>query len=796
MSRKSLSKKEPAIWYLCNSCKCNVFAKDREQHSCTEQESDESKQQNSTFVKNKKLFTNQFAEKSVTDDLKGINANKVNNLIFLHESIFPLCDLVLGDYVLVSSSALAKNTSIVRSAWPMSTANQGIVCVSQEELRTTWKSTLDLRITIEKLSNDLIPASQISLQPEDAETIDENVWPDIKRVLSIQMRGNIYCVNNEISVNFFNKPFKFIVKELKSNPSSDELQSLVDQFQSMQINAEKCFLVTSSTALELHQSTRVEDEDSKATTRPKIDQIGGMTEVLTQLKDCMNIALGNTTSGSSFYVPRSVILSGQNGSGKTLLCDAVIEQSDAQIIRVTASEIFSKYFGESESKLVGYFEKAYKNHPNPTIIVIEEVSSISPKETKEESSKRVQMAFLNILDEIHIRKDASRLFLVTTTSNVDNVNLAVRRYGRLDVEIEIPVPDPITREQILLKQLKFVKHTLNEEDVKNIANNSHGFIASDLSNLVAKSAMHAARKNTSGEPLIELNDIQFAYCQVVPSAMKEVVIKCPNVKWSDIGGQDELKLQLKQAIEWPLLHPETFTRLGIQPPRGVLMFGPPGCSKTMIAKALATESNVNFISIKGPELFSMWVGESERAVRDLFHKARQVAPSIIFFDEIDAIGGERSASASGSSVKERVLTQLLTEMDGVNALINVTIVAATNRPDLIDKAIMRPGRLDRIVYVRLPDAKTRQEIFRIKLSKMPLGDDVSIGSLVAQSEGYSGAEIQAICQEAAMYALEDNLNVETIAWKYFDKALTNVKPRTSPELLKLYDDYSNESLKV
>lgn len=664
------------------------------------------------------------------------------------------------------------------------------------ELKITWKSTLDSVITIEKVSSDLIPAVQISLQPEDLETIDQKTWPDIKKVLVVQMRGNVYCKNNEISVNFFNKAFKFTIKELKATASVDELQSIVDQLQALQINTEKCYLVTRSTNLDLYEATAGENEVAATKSHSKIDRIGGMNEIVMQLSDCMNIALGNTSSSSSFYIPRSVLLYGQNGSGKTLLCDAVVEQSNALILRVAASEIFSKYFGESESKLMGYFERAYKNYPNSTIIVIEEVSSICPKETKEESSKRVQMAFLNILDEIHVRREASRLFLVATTSNVDSVNLAVRRYGRLDVEIEIPVPDPIAREQILLKQLECVKHTLTTDDVKTIANNSHGFIASDLSNLVAKSAMHAARKSPMGEPVIKLDDIQFAYCQVVPSAMKEVVIKCPNVKWTDIGGQDELKLQLKQAIEWPLLHPETFTRLGITPPRGVLMFGPPGCSKTMIAKALATESNVNFLSIKGPELFSMWVGESERAVRDLFHKARQVAPAIIFFDEIDAIGGERSASASGSSVKERVLTQLLTEMDGVNALTNVTIVAATNRPDLIDKAIMRPGRLDRIVYVRLPDAPTRHDIFRIKLSKMPVHDDVSIDSLVERTEGYSGAEIQAICQEAAMYALEDNLNVDKIAGKYFDKAIINLKPRTSPELLKLYDDYLNESLKM
>lgn len=585
-----------------------------------------------------------------------------------------------------------------------------------------------------------------------------------------------------------------MVKELKPNTSVDEVESLSDQFITMQVSSsEKCFLITNSTTVELYERATDVDEVIEPKRPAKMDQIGGLNDIIAQVKECRNSALGS--SSNNFYKPRSVLLCGQNGSGKTLLCDAIIEESDAQVIRITASEIFSKYFGESESKLLAYFEKAYKIYPKPSIIVIEEVSSICPKETKEESAKRVQMAFLNILDDIHVRKEASRLFLITTTSNIDTVNLAVRRYGRLDVEIEIPVPDPIAREQILLKQLEVVKHNLSENDINTIAGNSHGFIASDLSNLVAKAAMHAAKKNEFGDVVIELSDIQFAYCQVVPSAMKEVVIKCPNVKWSDIGGQDDLKLQLKQAIEWPLLHPETFTRLGITPPRGVLMFGPPGCSKTMIAKALATESKVNFLSIKGPELFSMWVGESERAVRDLFHKARQVAPSIIFFDEIDAIGGERSASASGSSVKERVLTQLLTEMDGVNALTNVTIVAATNRPDLIDKAIMRPGRLDRIVYVRLPDAKTRREIFRIKLAKMPVSEDVNADSLVERTDGYSGAEIQAICQEAAMYALEDDINIARIPLKYFDKAITAVKPRTSPELLKLYDDYLNESMK-
>lgn len=426
---------------------------------------------------------------------------------------------------------------------------------------------------MEKLRYDLIPAVSVSLQPEDNGTIDKTTWPDVKTVVAAQMRGNVYRLHNEILVNFFNKQFKFTIKELKSNDAVDELQNLVAKFQTMHIAVDKCFLITHSTSFEMYETVTPEEEAVGQECHRKLDQIGGMMDIVGQLEDCMNIALGNTVSGSSFYVPRSVLLSGQNGSGKTLLCDAVIEESPAQIIRVTASEIFSKFFGESEAKLQGYFDKAYKNYPNPTIIVIEEVSSICPKETKEESSRRVQMAFLNILDEIHVKKEATRLFLVATTSNIDNVNLAVRRYGRLDVEIEIPVPDPIAREQILMKQLQRVKHCLGDEDIRTIANNSHGFIASDLSNLVAKAAMHAAQRNRSGETLIELNDIQFAYGQVVPSAMKEVVIKCPNVKWSDIGGQEQLKLQLRQAIEWPLLHPQTFTRMGIQPPRGILMFG-------------------------------------------------------------------------------------------------------------------------------------------------------------------------------------------------------------------------------
>jgi AAA family ATPase len=365
---------------------------------------------------------------------------------------------------------------------------------------------------------------------------------------------------------------------------------------------------------------------------------------------------------------------------------------------------------------------------------------------------------------------------------LDNIDPAIRRSGRLDYEIEIPVPNTSMREAILSKMLSEFA-AIGPSNIKELAKITHGFVGADLETLISKSSK---RELESERLSLIYDDILTNLSTVKPSAMRELLIEKPNVKWSDIGGMHDLKLKLKQIVEWPLLHPETFKRLGIKPPRGLCMFGPPGCSKTMIAKALASESNLNFISIKGSDLFSMWVGESEKAVRDLFVKARQLAPCIVFFDEIDAIGGERE---SGSSVKERVLAQILTEIDGVNTLKNVIIIAATNRPDLIDTALMRPGRLDRIVYVQLPDAETREEIFKIKLFKIPIASDVDVKELVRRTEGYSGAEIEAVCKEAALKALEDSFDIQEIAMNYFDKALSIVSPRTSPELLQLYSEY-------
>lgn len=504
---------------------------------------------------------------------------------------------------------------------------------------------------------------------------------------------------------------------------------------------------------------------------------------------------------SGVKVSRTLLLHGPTGCGKSLICEAmcsIIQEKTAKsdrgnIMRINSSELFSKFLGETEKNLKANFDKAFENYPQPTLIIIEDVHNLCPKYETNEMTKRIGAAFLNMLDMLNSGRDeAQRIFLLATTSQIHTLNPNARRCGRLDSEIEIGVPTPKERSAIIHCLLRKIVHTLSLDDVNAVAQVLHGFVGADIANLIYAAALRAMK---DGNRALNINDVHASLTHIKPSAMREVLIENPNVHWSDIGGQADLKLKLKQAIEWPLLHPEKFKRLGLKPPRGILMFGPPGCSKTMIAKALATESQLNFLSIKGPELFSMWVGESERAVREIFRKARHLSPSIVFFDEIDAISGERSdgGSSSGTSVKERVLTQLLTEIDGVEALGNVTIVAATNRPDMIDKALLRPGRFDRIVYVGLPNAEARQEIFRIKLLPMPLADDVDINMLVQRTEGYSGAEIQAVCQEAALKCLEDSFDAESVNWTHFEFALNAVQPRTSPKLLALYDEYNKQS---
>lgn len=602
------------------------------------------------------------------------------------------------------------------------------------------------------------------------------------RLLSSKLKDTILHLDNEIIVEFLNKKFTFKINSIISQTLNDDIS---ERLKKCKITDDVFYLMNSSSEVQMYDSLESRTKDTRI---PLID-IGGMDDIITSLKSSIKLAIEERSDSNKIKISRGCLIHGVSGNGKSMLCNSMAQSFDkCHVIFIDSWKLFSKFYGESEANLKKYFDEAFSSYPTPAIIVIDEISNICPKNDSSDAIKRVSSLLSSLMDSLHVKRQASRTFILANTSHLNNVDPAMRRCGRFDAEIEIPVPTREMREKILQKMIK--THEIGNDWLKattEVSKHTHGFVGSDLQNLIKKST-EILRTSDEISTKLTFESLMKNLSLIKPSAMRELLIDKPDVRWSDIGGMEDLKLKLKQIVEWPINHPETFERLGIKPPTGLLMFGPPGCSKTMIAKALATESNLNFISIKGSDLFSMWVGESEKAVRDLFVKARQLSPSIVFFDEIDAICGERSAD-SGSSVKERVLAQILTEMDGVNALKNVIIIAATNRPDLIDSALMRPGRLDRIVYVKLPDETTRREIFKIKLKKIPIGDDVNIDDLVKRSESYSGAEIEAICKEAAMKALENSFDIQTIPLSYFEKAFEVLKPRTSAELLKLYEEY-------
>ncbi|KAJ1674250.1 AAA+-type ATPase [Spiromyces aspiralis] len=392
---------------------------------------------------------------------------------------------------------------------------------------------------------------------------------------------------------------------------------------------------------------------------------------------------------------------------------------------------------------------------------------------------------------------ADRVVVLAATNRPNSLDEALRRPGRFDREIEIGIPDPRGRRSILDAILRGIPNTLSESDVHEVAMRTHGYVGADLSALCREAGLLAIKRHSKAGKqatlAISIEDLEQAVGLIKPSTMREVMLEVPNVRWQDIGGQDEIKQKLKEAVEWPLKHPQSFLQMGITPPKGVLLYGPPGCSKTLTAKALATESGLNFIAVKGPELFSKWVGESEKAVHEIFRKARAAAPSIVFFDEIDAIAVKRGASSgSSTSVADRVLSQLLNEMDGVEPLLNVTVVAATNRPDIIDSALLRPGRIDRVLYVGPPDLASRKAIFDIQLRKMAVADDVSTVRLAEITEEFSGAEVVALCQEAAMAAMEEDLNAEKVEARHFEACRAKFKQRTTPEMLEFYRRFQEQ----
>ncbi len=539
-------------------------------------------------------------------------------------------------------------------------------------------------------------------------------------------------------------------------------------------------------------------EEEEKTFEVTYEDIGGLSTEIKKIREMVELPLKHPEIFERLGVdaPKGVLLHGPPGTGKTLLAKAVANETNSNFYLINGPEIMSKYYGQSEENLRKKFEEAEKNAPS--IIFIDEIDAIATKreETKGEVERRVVAQLLALMDGLQSRGK----LVVIAASNVPNLlDPALRRPGRFDREIDIGVPDKKGR----LDVLKI--HTRNmplgkDVELKEIAGVTHGFVGADLESLAKEAAMIVLRKvlpelqldkdeaipkETLDKLRLSQQDFWDALKVVRPSAMREVLVEVPSVKWTDVGGLEDVKQELREAVEMPLKNPEVFTRMGVTPPKGILMYGPPGTGKTLLAKAVANESDSNFILVKGPELLSKWVGESEKAVRKIFEKARQTSPSIIFFDEIDALAPRRGASGD-NRVSERVVNQLLTEIDGLEELHNVVVMGATNRPDILDTALLRPGRFDRIIMVGAPEQKTREMIFQIHTEGMPLANNVDLKELATKTEGYAGADIENVCREAAISALRKNLEAKEIEVKDFENALDKVRPSITKEIEEAY----------
>jgi transitional endoplasmic reticulum ATPase len=544
--------------------------------------------------------------------------------------------------------------------------------------------------------------------------------------------------------------------------------------------------------------------EAKGLPRTTYEDIGGLHEEIQRVREMVELPLRHPELFQRLGIepPKGVLLHGPPGCGKTLLARAVANESEANFYSINGPEIMSKFYGESEARLREIFQQAQQNAPS--IIFIDELDAIAPKreEVTGEVERRVVAQLLALMDGLSGR---GNVIVIGATNRPGALDPALRRPGRFDREIEIGVPDKAGRYEVL--QIHTRGMPLAEDvDLKKLSDMTHGYTGADLSALGRETAMKALRRylpqiNLEEERVppavletmeVKMDDFTNAYKEVTPTAMREVYIEVTTVHWDDAGGLEDVKERLKEAVEWPLKTPEVFTRLGIKPPKGILLYGPPGCGKTLLARAVATESEANFISIKGPEVFSKWVGESEKAIREVFRKARMAAPTVVFLDEMDSLTPRRGGGFSDSGVSERVISQLLTEMDGLVTLEDIVVIAATNRPDMVDSAVLRPGRFDRLIYVPEPDEKSRLQIFKIYTKGMPLAKDVDLCQLASVTRYYSGADIESLCREAAMHTLRRDVTAGEVTMKDFQEAIKEVGPSISPDMEKWYKSFMQQ----
>lgn len=534
------------------------------------------------------------------------------------------------------------------------------------------------------------------------------------------------------------------------------------------------------------------------------EDVGGLKPVITKVREMIELPLKHPELFDRLGIdpPKGVLLHGPPGTGKTMLAKAVANESDAYFISINGPEIMSKYYGESEKALRDLFEEAEKN--TPAIIFLDELDSIAPKrgDVTGEVERRVVAQLLSLMDGLKERKN---VIVIGSTNRPEALDMALRRPGRFDREIELGVPDMDGRMEI------FQIHTRGmplDEDVvlEDYAKRTYGFVGADISAVGREAAMNALRrilpeidleeptipKEILDRLIVQKDDFEAALREVQPSAMREILVEVPNVNWEDIGGLESVKQLLVEAVEWPLRNAESFLRLGIDAPKGILLYGPPGTGKTMLAKAVANESEANFITVKGSALLSKWYGESEKRVEEIFRKARQVAPSIIFLDELDALVPIRGGAMGEPHATERIVNQLLNEMDGLEELHGVVVIGATNRPDIIDPALLRPGRFDELILAPVPNQESRRKIFQVHLKKAPLAEDIDIEELIGQTDQYTGADIAAVVRKAGRLALREDMNASKISQKHFLAALQEIGPSVTPDTMKYYSQMGKE----
>jgi transitional endoplasmic reticulum ATPase len=653
-------------------------------------------------------------------------------------------------------------------------------------LRNNAGVSIDDKVTIRKIDAKI--AERLTLAPTEPLRIVGG-----EEYLSQLLEGRVLSRGDYVPINIMGRTVNLVVTN--TTPTAEAV------------------IVTETTEVSVGEQVK---EPIRAIPRISYEDIGGLRPVIQKIREMIELPLRHPELFERLGVeaPKGVLLHGPPGTGKTLLARAVASETNANFLSIGGPEIMSKYYGESEERLREVFKEAQENAPS--IVFIDEIDSIAPKreEVTGEVEKRVTSQLLSLMDGLQSR---GKVVVIGATNRPNAIDPALRRPGRFDREIEIGVPDRDGRLEVLEIHTRGMP-LAEDVDLKKLADVTHGFVGADLESLVKEAAIRALRRilpeinleaqsipgDILNKIIVKMSDFQDALKEIDPSAMREVLVEIPDVTWEQIGGLQDVKEELREAVEWPLKYPDLFAQLNASPPKGLLLYGPPGTGKTLLAKAVAHESESNFISVKGPELLNKYVGESEKAVREVFRKARQASPCIIFFDEIDSVAPTRGSSMGDGHVTERVISQFLTEMDGLEELRNVVIIAATNRPDIIDAALLRPGRFDRLLFVPPPDLEARKQIFKIHTQKTPLAEDVNLEEAARRTDGYTGADIASVANTAVMLALREHISKAKdaedakkrakglkVAKRHFDEALQKIKPMSSEEL-KMYERFSQQ----